>query len=71
VNCREFLNADLIAAGLSPFAPETQDVRAGRLLLTKIKELSAAKETFGFETILSAGRYVRRPCESESPTGRP
>ena len=30
VNCREFLNADLIAAGLSPFAPETQNVRAGR-----------------------------------------
>lgn len=35
VNCREFLNADLIAAGLSPFAPETQNVRAGRLLLTR------------------------------------
>jgi predicted ABC-type ATPase len=43
VKCREFLNADLIAAGLSPFAPETQDVRAGRLLLTRIKELTAAK----------------------------
>ena len=33
VNCRQFLNADLIAAGLSPFAPETQNIRAGRLLL--------------------------------------
>jgi len=33
--CREFLNADLIAAGLSPFAPETQDLRAGRLLLER------------------------------------
>jgi predicted ABC-type ATPase len=53
VNCREFLNADLIAAGLSPFAPETQNVRAGRLLLTRIKELTTAKETFGFETTLS------------------
>ena len=29
VSCREFLNADLIAAGLSPFAPETQAIRAG------------------------------------------
>ena len=32
VDCRQFLNADLIAAGLSPFAPETQNVKAGRLL---------------------------------------
>ena len=39
VQCREFVNADLIAAGLSPFAPETQAIRAGRLLLTRIKEL--------------------------------
>jgi hypothetical protein len=31
VHCREFLNADLIAAGLSPFSPETQNFRAGRL----------------------------------------
>lgn len=58
VNCREFLNADLIAAGLSPFAPETQNVRAGRLLLTRIKELAAARENFGFETTLSGRGYV-------------
>jgi predicted ABC-type ATPase len=59
VNCSEFLNADLIAAGLSPFAPETQNVRAGRLLLTRIKELTATKESFGFETTLSGRGYVR------------
>jgi predicted ABC-type ATPase len=59
VNCREFLNADLIAAGLAPFAPETQNVRAGRLLLTRIGELTAAKETFGFETTLSGRGYLR------------
>jgi predicted ABC-type ATPase len=58
VHCREFLNADLIAAGLSPFAPETQNVRAGRLLLTRIKELAAARENFGFETTLSGRGYV-------------
>jgi predicted ABC-type ATPase len=34
--CREFLNADLIAAGLAPFAPETQAVRASELLLKRI-----------------------------------
>jgi len=58
-NCREFLNADLIAAGLSPFAPETQNVLAGRLLLARIRELNATKETFGFETTLSGRGYVR------------
>ena len=49
VNCREFLNADLIAAGLSPFAPETQNLRAGRLLLTRIKELTGGKQDFGLK----------------------
>jgi predicted ABC-type ATPase len=38
--CLEFLNADLIAAGLSPFAPERENVRAGRILLTRIHELT-------------------------------
>ena len=59
VNCRQFLNADLIAAGLAPFAPETQNVRAGRLLLERIRELSAAREDFGFETTLSGRTYAR------------
>ena len=63
VHCREFLNADLIAAGLSPFAPETQNLRAGRLLLTRIKELTASKENFGFETTLSGRGYVRQLTE--------
>lgn len=58
VNCREFLNADLIAAGLAPFAPETQNFRAARLLLTRIKELTQAKQDFGFETTLSGRSYV-------------
>jgi predicted ABC-type ATPase len=59
VKCREFINADLIAAGLAPFAPETQNVRAGRLLLRRISELSAAKKDFGFETTLSGRTYVK------------
>src|SRR5438309_7060912 len=58
VRCREFLNADLIAAGLSPFAPETQNVRAGRLVLERIRELSAGRADFGFETTLSGRTYV-------------
>lgn len=59
VDCREFLNADLIAAGLSPFAPETQNVRAGRLLLERIRELAEDEQDFGFETTLSGRSYAR------------
>lgn len=58
VNCREFLNADLIAAGLAPFAPETQNFRAGRLLLERMKELTQARRNFGFETTLAGRGYV-------------
>ncbi len=58
VHCREFLNADLIAAGLSPFAPETQNFRAGRLLLTRIRELIKQRQDFGLETTLSGRGYL-------------
>ena len=57
VKCREFLNADLIAAGLSPFAPESQAVRASELLLKRIDELVATQSTFSFETTLAARSY--------------
>src|SRR5437016_4639971 len=63
VECREFLNADLIAAGLSPFAPETQNVHAGRLLLGRIGELTKQREDFGFETTLSGRTYAQRLVE--------
>src|SRR6516162_2321313 len=59
VQCREFLNADLIAAGLSPFAPETQNLRAVRLLLARIGELAGEGANFGFETTLSGRTYVK------------
>ena len=57
VHCEEFLNADLIAAGLCPFAPHTQDLRAGALLLERIHELTAQKRTFSFETTLAGRSY--------------
>jgi len=59
VNCREFLNADLIAAGLAPFAPESQNFRAGRLLLERLHELRKQQRDFGFETTLSGRSYAR------------
>lgn len=57
VGCREFLNADLIAAGLSPFAPETQNIRSGRLLLERIREVAHERRDFSFETTLSGRTY--------------
>lgn len=60
VDCREFLNADLIAAGLAPFAPESQNIRAARLLLERFEELSKDKQSFGFETTLSGRSYLGR-----------
>lgn len=59
VDCRHFLNADLIAAGLSPFAPETQNALAGRILLKRIEELVDSRENFSFETTLSGRSYVK------------
>ena len=55
-DCPDFINADLIAAGLSPFDPDRVAVRAGRLMLVEIKRRIGKGERFAFETTLS-GRY--------------
>ncbi len=57
-HCREFLNADLLAAGLSPFDPDTAAIAAGRLLLARMKELIRQRKGFGFETTLAGKTYV-------------
>lgn len=54
-----FINADLIAAGLAPFAPETAAIKAGRLMLEEIRQCARAGESFAFETTLSGIGYVR------------
>ena len=64
--CLEFLNADLIAAGLSPFAPERENVRAGRILLTRIRELSQAGIDFGFETTLAGRNHAKQLSRMKS-----
>ena len=51
--CPRFINADLIAAGLSPFAPEAESIKAGRLMLHEIAACAARGENFAFETTLS------------------
>ena len=54
LNCKEFVNADEIARGLSPFQPETVSFQAGRIMLRRIKELLKGKNDFGFETTLAS-----------------
>jgi predicted ABC-type ATPase len=56
--CREFVNADLIAAGLSPFNPEGQAIQAGRLMLERIESLARTRIDFGFETTLAGRGWV-------------
>lgn len=55
-----FINADLIAAGLAPFAPETAALRAGRLMLQEIGQCAKRGESFAFETTLSGLGYLRQ-----------
>jgi len=52
-DCKNFINADLIAQGLSPFSPESQSFRAGRLMLEEISSYIGRGEDFGFETTLA------------------
>lgn len=54
-----FINADLIAAGLAPFAPETAALKAGRLMLREIEQCAKRGESFAFETTLSGLGYLR------------
>ena len=54
-----FINADLIASGLSPFAPERAAVRAGRLMLELVDECVRRGESFALETTLSGVGYAR------------
>jgi predicted ABC-type ATPase len=57
--CPVFVNADLIAAGLSPFQPDAVAFRAGRLMLEEIAHHVAEGHSFAFETTLSGLTYVR------------
>ena len=56
--CSNFVNADLIALGLSPFSPSLVSIKAGKLLLGQIKEFIHAKFDFAFESTLSGKAYI-------------
>lgn len=59
LQCKEFVNADEIARGLSPFNPESMAIEAGKLMLKRINELLHACESFSIETTLSTRSYAK------------
>lgn len=58
--CPVFVNADLIAAGLSPFAPEAAAIKAGRIMLAEIDDHVAHRRSFALETTLSGRAYAAK-----------
>ncbi len=58
VSCPNFVNADLIAQGLSPFSPGAAAIKAGKLVLEQIHQFANRKVDFAFETTLSGKLYV-------------
>lgn len=66
LNCKEFVNADEIAKGLSPFQPEKVAFEAGRIMLKRINELLSENENFAFETTLSTRSYKNKIIEAKA-----
>src|SRR6185436_6664622 len=58
-NCPDFINVDLIAAGLSPFDPDRAAIQAGRVMLSEIDRRVRKGDSFAFETTLSGRVYAR------------
>ncbi len=65
INCKEFVNADEIAKGLSPFQPETVAFEAGRIMLNRINVLLADNQSFAFETTLSTRSYKNKVLDAQ------
>ncbi len=57
-DCKNFVNADLIAEAMAPFSPETAATRAGRMMLSEIRALAKRRVSFAFETTLSGRGYM-------------
>jgi len=59
LNCSEFVNADAIAAGLSPFHPENVVIEAGKLMLKRVDFLIESKKDFALETTLFSKNHFQ------------
>ncbi len=65
INCREFVNADEIAKGLSPFQPENVALEPGRIMLERINYLIRSNRSFAFETTLATKSYAAKIREAK------
>ena len=65
LDCKEFINADEIARGISPFQPEKVSFEAGRIMLNRINELLYRNESFAFETTLSTKSFKTKIIEAK------
>lgn len=65
IDCKEFVNADEIARGLSPFQPEEVSFEAGRIMLGRINELLRGDESFAFETTLATRSYKSKVVKAQ------
>jgi predicted ABC-type ATPase len=66
LDCKEFVNADEIARGLSPFQPDNVAIEAGRIMLNRIQELFEANENFAFETTLATKIYKEKILKAQA-----
>ncbi|MDR3339111.1 MAG: zeta toxin family protein [Candidatus Symbiothrix sp.] len=66
LDCKEFVNADEIARGLSPFQPEKVSIEAGRIMLHRINDLLNENESFAFETTLATRSYKNTISEAKA-----
>jgi predicted ABC-type ATPase len=66
LNCKEFVNADEIARGLSPFQPEKVSFEAGRIMIKRIDELLETNENFALETTLATRSYKSKIIEAKN-----
>lgn len=65
LDCKEFVNADEIAKGLSPFQPEKVSIEAGKIMLKRINELLERNENFAFETTLATRSHQIKVAEAK------
>ena len=66
LGCREFVNADEIARGLSPFNPEGAAIQAGRLMIERVLQLMKDGQDFAFETTLATRSYIKLIKKAQS-----
>ena len=65
LDCKEFVNADEIAKGLSPFQPEKVSFEAGRIMINRVNELLLLNENFAFETTLATKSYKSKVINAQ------